>query len=68
MSYIDFTIVTFFHCHAGNISRPRQIAAILQTTFSKSFSGMKIDVLFIQISPKFVRKGPIENKLAYIYI
>ena len=38
-----------------------KMAAILQTTFSKAFSWMKI--LTIKMSLKFVSKGPVDNNM-----
>ena len=46
------------------------MANVLQTTFSKLISGMKIvnTCILIQISLKFVHEGPINNHIALVQI
>ena len=44
------------------------MAAILQTTFSNTFSSMKLFEILMKISLKFVPKVPIDNKPALVQI
>ena len=44
------------------------MAAILQTTFSNTFSSMKLFEILIKISLKFVPKVPIDYKPALVQI
>ena len=44
------------------------MAAISHTAFSNAFSLMKVAVFFINISLKYVGKGPIDNNPALVQI
>ena len=45
-----------------------KMAAIPQRSFSSTFSWMKKFWILIRISPKFVFKGPIDNKSALVQV
>ena len=51
-----------------NTFMPRQMAAILQTTFPNAFSSMKILVLWLKFPQNFVHEGRIDNKSALIQV
>ena len=52
----------------GTTLRPRQNACQMQMTYSNSFSFKKIYCILIQMSPKFAKKCPIQNRLAMVQI